>query len=806
MSPKFLAQDFPYLDNVKLDTRLLGFPASMNPYVDKTSASRADMYSSHFPQALVLDKSEPAGTFAGTELDIGRMEHNTSLRNQDVEILDFFPKYMSSSINRGIGSPMYIVVYRGLEDGKIGYFQIDKFTRGSDGFGYDNKLNNITRFNQKGYVLKKDDVVVTSPSHKGNAYCMGINANVAFMTLSETIEDAMMISQSMADKMASTAIYQMTVNIRQDVRPIRLYGHPHDEIAQFIPNIGESVKDDGTLCAFRPVSAQTCAADLDPESLYKVQPLRDIVYKLPKDAEIIDLDFALSRSSLEGGRCPKVYNQIEQYLRMSEEYHRRIFNIFTECEKNRWPLTESFSTLVASSITRLLALGVKVPGIPVRTGRAEIEGFNGQVVDHIQMVVTYRVRRKVGLGFKLTGRDGAKGVICRICPDEEMPIDAEGFRVDIVIDPASPVKRMNQGQLFEQGLGRISEFVRRKAAAVYDNGSGSSEAAMAILLDWYNDVNPNYNRLVTRTLTTPAERAEHVKLIVNSYIRLWIPPSLNTITHGNIRLWAKKWGVTISPVSFIKEDGKGDKRRHTTLHPIAVGPKYILCLCKIPHATSCGAARVSHQGIPIKPGRDAKYSSTVSLTPVKFGEDEFRVGIMDSPVEEMTRLLNFSNSPTGNQLVIETILTSKFPTRIERFDITDQKLASTNAITGTFHHQTSAIGIETRQTKTTELPPDYVFDDGDILDADGVDMSDIEGGADDDDAIVVTPVETSGSGRRGRKPKSEETDDDNETGDLEVTAKSTPDDTDDSESDSDDSDESEETDDSDSSSDDDSDD
>ena len=98
--PKFLARDFPLLNNVKLDTRLLGFPANQNPFPDKTSAGRGDMYSSHVPQAMVVNGSEPPGIFAGTELDIGSLDHNLSNRSEDVEVLDFIPKYLSSGQNR----------------------------------------------------------------------------------------------------------------------------------------------------------------------------------------------------------------------------------------------------------------------------------------------------------------------------------------------------------------------------------------------------------------------------------------------------------------------------------------------------------------------------------------------------------------------------------------------------------------------------------------------------------------------------------------------------------------------------------
>ena len=49
----------------------------------------------------------------------------------------------------------------------------------------------------------------------------------------------------------------------------------------------------------------------------------------------------------------------------------------------------------------------------------------------------------------MAGRHGNKGVISKINPIEDMPHDANGTPVDIVLNPLGVPSRMNIGQILE---------------------------------------------------------------------------------------------------------------------------------------------------------------------------------------------------------------------------------------------------------------------------------------------------------------------------------------------------------------------
>jgi DNA-directed RNA polymerase subunit beta len=72
------------------------------------------------------------------------------------------------------------------------------------------------------------------------------------------------------------------------------------------------------------------------------------------------------------------------------------------------------------------------------------------------------VKRHIQPGDKMAGRHGNKGVISTIQPVEDMPYDANGTPVDIVLNPLGVPSRMNIGQVLETHLGMAAHGVGDK--------------------------------------------------------------------------------------------------------------------------------------------------------------------------------------------------------------------------------------------------------------------------------------------------------------------------------------------------------
>ena len=88
----------------------------------------------------------------------------------------------------------------------------------------------------------------------------------------------------------------------------------------------------------------------------------------------------------------------------------------------------------------------------------------------IQMAKVYIAKkRKIGVGDKMAGRHGNKGIVSKIVRQEDMPFLADGTPVDIVLNPLGVPSRMNLGQIFEAVLGAAGQKLGvRFATPIFD--------------------------------------------------------------------------------------------------------------------------------------------------------------------------------------------------------------------------------------------------------------------------------------------------------------------------------------------------
>ena len=362
-------------------------------------------------------------------------------------------------------------------------------------------------------------------------------------------------------------------------------------------------------------------------------------------------------------------------------------------------------------------------------------------------------------------------MVGRIYPDEWMPVDEYGIRADLWMDMNSPVGRNNPGQLYEMGIGRINEFVRRKVEQV--NITQGTEAAFSTLLDWYHDINKNYADTIRDRYKDTREQKQLVADAIETYPKIWVPPFLDTLTpkedntwHAleNIQAWAKKWNVKPSPVRYKVLQADGSGKEFVTETKFSIGSKYIIHLHKIPEITAPGPASVNPIGVPTKSAFEQKHYP-VSTSPYRYGEDELRVMSMDADIREVTRFQNMlSNSPQGAATLIQSLLTAQHPTRIKRIPISNGTLLETSAILKLFHSVTASLGVETRSTKI-ENPEEFVVPEElteAIWSADIVNYGNGPHKDDDDDDVIVRRSNTKRAKMRQFVDMISETDEDPE--------------------------------------------
>ena len=90
----------------------------------------------------------------------------------------------------------------------------------------------------------------------------------------------------------------------------------------------------------------------------------------------------------------------------------------------------------------------------------------------LQMAKVYVAKkRKIGVGDKLAGRHGNKGIVSKVVRMEDMPFLEDGRPVDLVLNPLGVPSRMNLGQIFEAILGAAGKELGVKFATPIFDGA-----------------------------------------------------------------------------------------------------------------------------------------------------------------------------------------------------------------------------------------------------------------------------------------------------------------------------------------------
>ena len=145
---------------------------------------------------------------------------------------------------------------------------------------------------------------------------------------------------------------------------------------------------------------------------------------------------------------------------------------YTTVQMRGWTDDEHTNTLISQLVInylkkyKLLETEMKRKKFAISLGDELPNGI-------IQLAKVYIAKkRKIGVGDKMAGRHGNKGIVSKVVRQEDMPFLADGTPVDIVLNPLGVPSRMNIGQIFETVLGAAGQKLGVKfATPIFDGAS-----------------------------------------------------------------------------------------------------------------------------------------------------------------------------------------------------------------------------------------------------------------------------------------------------------------------------------------------
>ncbi len=289
-------------------------------------------------------------------------------------------------------------------------YELRHFVKNNDDRCYNQKVRV-----KRGDKVKQGDVLIEGASVAEGEIALGRNLLVAFMPWGGyNMEDAVILSNRLVQDDTLTSINIKDYNV--EVRETKL---GPEIVTRDIPNVSEE-----------------SLRHLDENGIVQI------------GSEVKAGDVLVGKITPKG----------EQELSSEERLLRAIFG-------------EKAKDVRDTSQRMNNAGGGKVVGVKIFS-RENGHDLKAGVLMQIQIFVAQL--RKIGVGDKMAGRHGNKGVVAKVLPVEDMPFMEDGTPIDVILNPLGVPSRMNLGQLFETHLGMAARALGYRVATPSFNGVPSA--------------------------------------------------------------------------------------------------------------------------------------------------------------------------------------------------------------------------------------------------------------------------------------------------------------------------------------------
>lgn len=689
----------------ELDPSLLS-AAALNISAPEDSSARQEMLGSHLAQALVIDGATVRRCLTGMERRFGSATFSVKLPyNAEIKrVIEKYPRTVG--IDAIAQNPLTAIVIHNVEKGTVDLLELPYHHCKHNHFGFKYKLTEAGESLASGSALLKGTILADSPNIDRNGnYRIGTELNVCFMSIPGIIEDGVVISETAAKKMTATGYESRPGSWGRRRYPLNLYPGPNGEYRPH-PEIGDTVREDGLLFAFREYDELLAGVEMAADQLTKVDYVFDRrVYAVP-GAKVVDV----TARKGSGSNSPRTPAGMEL---QAEKYHQRQGVFYDQLNQTVDAIKRNSNVQVAPKLHRLLVEGHVFKGDIGKTRPKQM--YNLQELDEWRVDVTFEYKVRPDVGSKLTEFHGGKGVICSVRKDEDMPIDQWGNRCEIIMDGNSTMKRMNPGRFYEQWFNAQSLQIQRRLKEWKATRPAQQFYAEAwdYLIRYYGIVSPWTVDILTDPKEYAGNQKSHIDSVVKDGVYHWFPTNGPTTMEIAVKALRKmpEYQLEKGPITY--RDLKGDLV--TTRRPVIVASVYVMLLEKTGDEWSgVSSTKLQHFGIPAKINKHDKYATPARPMPVRIlGESEVRLMVAACGSAPVAELVEMSNSPVLHKHIVANILTSDTPTRIESV-VTDKRLIGRGGRNLAFvHHGLEISGVRfVRQPSPADEPRIYPPESG----------------------------------------------------------------------------------------------
>ena len=511
----------PPADVVLMDVapqQIASIAASLIPFLEHDDAHRALMGSNMMRQAVPLIRSEApiVGTGIEKQVCIDSRTMVTAEGDGVVEYVDATTiriKYDRTADEEFVSF-----------DSATKEYEIPKFRRTNQNMVFD-----LRPICEKGQKVKKGDILTEGYATENGELALGRNLLVAYMPWKGyNYEDAIVLNERVVrdDILTSVHVDEFSLEVRETKRGM-------EELTNDIPNVSEDATKDLDENGIIRIGARVVPGDImigkitpkgesDPtpeEKLLraifgdKAGDVKDASLKANPSLNGVVIDrklFSKAQKTRTSKATDKVLlqNLDDEFEKKSKELRELMVGKLVKLTKDKasqgvkdtigteviakgakftksvlmpldytslqlcnWSTDEHTNELICALVINYLK---KYNQMDATLKRKKFAITIGDELPSgiIQMAKVYIAKkRKIGVGDKMAGRHGNKGIVSKVVRQEDMPFLEDGRPVDIVLNPLGVPSRMNLGQIFEAVLGAAGQKLGVKFATPIFDGA-----------------------------------------------------------------------------------------------------------------------------------------------------------------------------------------------------------------------------------------------------------------------------------------------------------------------------------------------
>ena len=498
--------------------QIASIAASLIPFLEHDDAHRALMGSNMMRQAVPLLRTEAPIVGTGIEKQLCE-DSRTMITAEGDGVVD----YVDATTIR-------ILYDRTEEEDFVSFepamkeYRIPKFRRTNQNMTID-----LRPICEKGQRVKAGDILTEGYSTEAGELALGKNLLVAYMPWKGyNYEDAIVLNERVVreDVLTSVHVEEFSLEVRETKRGM-------EELTSDIPNVSEEATKDLDENGIIRIGANVVPGDImigkitpkgesDPspeEKLLraifgdKAGDVKDASLKASPSLKGVVIDKKLFSKAIKT-RSAKAEDK-KRIAAIDEEFECKVADLkailidklleltagklsagvkdymgaelippgaeitapvletfdYTAVQLSGWTDDEHTNELIKKLVINFLK---KYKVLDAEIKRAKIAITVGDELPSgiIQMAKVYIAKkRKIGVGDKMAGRHGIKGIVSKVVRQEDMPFLADGTPVDIVLNPLGVPSRMNIGQIFETVLGAAGQKLGVKFATPIFDGA-----------------------------------------------------------------------------------------------------------------------------------------------------------------------------------------------------------------------------------------------------------------------------------------------------------------------------------------------